>query len=126
MQIAIAIPNKNRNEPMTARSQPMNSGWCSFGWFCGAVARDKYENDSDCGVNQRKTRKERSQTGHDRLSIVAGGAVKFFVNVKMRGRKARIDFELSPSAERKIRNYVWVAGRTGSNLAGRWVERERR
>jgi hypothetical protein len=35
----------------------------------------------------------------------------------MRGEKARIDFDLSPSAEKKITNYVWVSGRTGSNLA---------
>ena len=50
----------------------------------------------------------------------------FSVDIKMRGEKARLDFDLSPSAEKKIRNYVWVSGRTGSNLAGRWVERERR
>ena len=50
----------------------------------------------------------------------------FSVDIKMRGEKARLDFDLSPSAEKKIRNYVWVSGRTGSNLAGRWVEREGR
>ncbi len=61
-----------------------------------------------------------------RLSIVEGGAVKFSVNIKMRGERARIDFDLSPSAGKKIRNYVWVVGRTGSNLPGRWVEVERR
>jgi hypothetical protein len=61
-----------------------------------------------------------------RLSLVAGGEVKFSVNIKMRGEKARIDFDLSPSAGKKIRNYVWVVGRTGSNLPGRWVEVERR
>jgi hypothetical protein len=61
-----------------------------------------------------------------RLSIVEGGAVKFSVNIKMRGEKARIDCDLNPSATKKIRNYVWVVGRTGSNLAGRWVEVERR
>ena len=61
-----------------------------------------------------------------RLSIIMGGAVKFSVTIKMRGEKARIDFDLSPSAEKKIRNYVWVVGRTGSNVPGRWVERERR
>jgi hypothetical protein len=59
-----------------------------------------------------------------KLSIVAGGAVKFSVNVKMRGEKARIDFDLSPSAEKRITNYVWVLGRTGSNVAGRWAERD--
>jgi hypothetical protein len=61
-----------------------------------------------------------------RLSILEGGAVKFSVNIKMRGEKARIDFDLSPSVGKKIRNYVWVLGRTGSNVAGRWVEREGR
>jgi hypothetical protein len=59
-----------------------------------------------------------------KLSIVAGGAVQFSVNVKMRGEKARIDFDLSPSAEKRIRNYVWVVGRTGTNVAGRWAERD--
>jgi Carboxypeptidase regulatory-like domain len=53
-----------------------------------------------------------------RLFIVEGGAVKFSVNMKMRGEKA--------SAGKKIRNYVWVLGRTGSNLPGRWVEVERK
>ena len=59
-----------------------------------------------------------------RLSVLEGGAVKFSVNIKMRGEKARIDFDLSPSATKKIRNYVWVVGRTGSNLAGHWAERD--
>jgi hypothetical protein len=58
-----------------------------------------------------------------KMSIVAGGALKFSVNIKMRGEKARIDLNLSPSSVKKVRNYVWVPGRTGSNLAGRWVER---
>jgi hypothetical protein len=59
-----------------------------------------------------------------KLSILADGAVKFSVNVKMRGEKARIDFDLSPSAGKRIRNYVWVPGRTGSNVPGRWAERD--
>lgn len=59
-----------------------------------------------------------------KLSILEGEAVKFSVNVKMRGEKARIDFDLSPSAVKKIRNYVWVLGRTGSNVPGRWAERD--
>jgi hypothetical protein len=49
-----------------------------------------------------------------KMSIVAGGAVKFSTNIKMRGEKARIDFDLRPSAGKKTRNYAWVAGR--------WVE----
>ena len=59
-----------------------------------------------------------------RLSVLEGGAVKMSVNIKMRGEKARIDFDLSPAATKKIRNYIWVVGRTGSNLPGRWVERD--
>jgi hypothetical protein len=59
-----------------------------------------------------------------RFSILEGGVAKLSVNVKMRGEKARIDFDLSSSAGKKIRNYVWVVGRTGSNLPGRWVEKE--
>jgi hypothetical protein len=55
-------------------------------------------------------------TGVYRLSVLEGGVAKFSANIKMRGEKARIDFDLSPSATRKIRNYVWVVGRTGSNL----------
>jgi hypothetical protein len=58
-----------------------------------------------------------------KLSILAGGAVKFSVDIKMRGEKARLDFDLSPSAAKRIRNYVWVVGRTGSNLPGRWAEK---
>jgi Carboxypeptidase regulatory-like domain len=58
-----------------------------------------------------------------RLSVLEGRAVKFSVNIKMRGEKARIDLDLSPSAGKKIRNYVWVVGRTGSNLPGRWAEK---
>src|SRR4030095_15167332 len=62
--------------------------------------------------------------GVSKLSILADGAVKFSVDIKMRGEKARLDFDLSPSARKKIRNYVWVLGRTGSNLPGRWAEKE--
>ena len=59
-----------------------------------------------------------------KLSILADRTVKFSVDIKMRGEKARLDFDLSPSARKKIRNYVWVLGRTGSNLPGRWAERD--
>jgi hypothetical protein len=59
-----------------------------------------------------------------RLSILQGGVAKLSVDVKMRGEKARLDFDLSPSARKKIRNYVWVLGRTGSNLPGHWAERD--
>ena len=59
-----------------------------------------------------------------KLSILEGGVVKFSVNIKMSGEKARIAFDLSPSAEKKLRNYVWVLGPTGSNVPGRWAERD--
>lgn len=64
------------------------------------------------------------RAGVYRLSILQGGVAKLSVDVKMRGEKARLDFDLSPSARKKIRNYVWVLGRTGSNLPGRWAERD--
>jgi Carboxypeptidase regulatory-like domain len=66
----------------------------------------------------------RLPAGVYKLSILTDGAVKFSVDIKMRGEKARLDFDLSPSARKKIRNYVWVLGRTGSNLPGRWAERD--
>jgi len=65
----------------------------------------------------------RLPAGVYRLSILEGGAAKFSVKIKMRGEKARIDFDLSQAAGEKIRNYVWVVGRTGSNLPGRWAEK---
>jgi hypothetical protein len=34
-------------------------------WFWGAVARNEYENGSNCCVKQRKERKERGQTAYD-------------------------------------------------------------
>ena len=59
-----------------------------------------------------------------KLSILEGGAVKFSVDIKMRGEKARVDFDLSQSAVKRVRNYVWVLGPTGSNVPGRWAERD--
>ena len=57
-----------------------------------------------------------------KLSLTERGAVKASITVKATGFNSRIDFDLRPSAEKKIRHYVWVGGRTGSNLPGRWVE----
>jgi hypothetical protein len=59
--------------------------------------------------------------GTYKISVVEGGAVKSSVNIKTAGDKARIDFDLKPSAGKKVKHYVWVSG-TGSHLAGRWVE----
>jgi hypothetical protein len=61
--------------------------------------------------------------GFYRLSVLEAGAVRFSVKIKMRGEKARIDFDLSPPAGKEIRNYVWVPSGTGSHLSGHWVEK---
>jgi hypothetical protein len=57
-----------------------------------------------------------------KMSLAAGGAVKASITVKATGLNSRIDFDLRPSAEKKIKHYVWVGGETGSHLPGRWVE----
>jgi len=57
-----------------------------------------------------------------KMSLAERGAVKASITVKATGFDSRVDFDLRPSAEKKIRHYVWVGGRTGSNLPGRWVE----
>jgi hypothetical protein len=57
-----------------------------------------------------------------KMSLAAGGAVKVSITVKATGLNSRIDFDLRPSAEKKIKHYVWVGGETGSHLPGRWVE----
>jgi hypothetical protein len=60
--------------------------------------------------------------GFYKMSLVERGAVKASITVKSTGFNSRIDFDLRPSAQKKITHYVWVGGRTGSNLPGRWVE----
>jgi hypothetical protein len=62
------------------------------------------------------------QRGLYKMSLAAGGVVKASITVKATGFNSRIDFDLRPSAEKKIKHYIWVGGRTGSNLPGRWVE----
>jgi Carboxypeptidase regulatory-like domain len=57
-----------------------------------------------------------------KMSLAAGGAVKASITVKATGFNSRIDFDLRPSAEKKIKHYVWVGGETGSHLPGHWVE----
>jgi hypothetical protein len=56
-----------------------------------------------------------------RMSLAERGAVKASITVKSTGFNSRVDFDLRPSAK-KVKHYVWVGGRTGSNLPGRWVE----
>ena len=57
-----------------------------------------------------------------KMSLADRGAVKASITVKATGFNSRIDFDLRPSATKKVKHYVWVGGRTGSNLPGRWVE----
>jgi hypothetical protein len=57
-----------------------------------------------------------------KMSLASAGIVRASITVKATGFNSRIDFDLRPSAEKKIKHYVWVGGRTGSNLPGRWVE----
>jgi hypothetical protein len=57
-----------------------------------------------------------------KMSLTQRGAVRASITVRATGANSRIDFDLRPSAEKKIRHYVWVTGGTGSHLQGRWVE----
>jgi Carboxypeptidase regulatory-like domain len=57
-----------------------------------------------------------------KMSLASGGTVRASISVKATGANSRIDFDLRPSAEKKIRHYVWVGGETGSHLPGHWVE----
>ncbi len=60
--------------------------------------------------------------GMYQLSLVSGGTVRASIAVKATGLNSRIDFDLRPSAEKKIRHYVWTGGETGTHLPGHWVE----
>ncbi|HVD96418.1 MAG TPA: carboxypeptidase-like regulatory domain-containing protein [Candidatus Limnocylindria bacterium] len=57
-----------------------------------------------------------------KMSLAERGAVKASITVKATGANSRIDFDLRPSAEKKIRHYVWVGTGTGSHLPSHWVE----
>jgi hypothetical protein len=57
-----------------------------------------------------------------KLSLATAGKVRASVTVRATGANSRIDFDLSPSAAKKIKDYVWVGGGTGSHLPGHWVE----
>lgn len=57
-----------------------------------------------------------------KMSLTAPGTPKTSITVKATGANSRIDFDLRPSAEKKIRHYVWVGGETGTHLPGHWVE----
>jgi hypothetical protein len=57
-----------------------------------------------------------------KMSLREHGTVKAAITVKATGANSRIDFDLRPSAEKKIRHYVWVGGETGTHLPGHWIE----
>jgi hypothetical protein len=57
-----------------------------------------------------------------KMSLAERGKVKTSITVKATGANSRIDFDLRPSAEKKVKHYVWVGGETGSHLPGHWVE----
>jgi Carboxypeptidase regulatory-like domain len=57
-----------------------------------------------------------------KMSLRERGTVKAAITVKATGANSRIDFDLRPSAEKKIRHYVWVGGETGTHLPGHWIE----
>ena len=60
--------------------------------------------------------------GTYKLSVVTDGKVKASITVQATGAKSRIDFDLRPSAAKKIKDYVWVGGETGTHVPGHWVE----
>ena len=57
-----------------------------------------------------------------KISVVSGGAVKSAVNVRTTRNNARVDFDMQPSAGKRVKHFVWMSSGTGSNLAGQWVE----
>lgn len=60
--------------------------------------------------------------GAYKLSVATNGKVKATITVRATGAKSRIDFDFRPSAPKKIKDYVWAGGETGSHLPGHWVE----
>jgi len=60
--------------------------------------------------------------GTYKLSVTADGTVKASITVRATGARSRIDFDLRPSAPKKIKDYVWVGGETGTHVPGHWVE----
>jgi hypothetical protein len=62
--------------------------------------------------------------GFYKMSLAEHGTVKAAITVQATGANSRIDFDLRPSAEKKIKHYVWAGGETGTHLPGHWVEAE--
>ena len=48
--------------------------------------------------------------GMYKMILVAGGKVQASITVKATGANSRIDFDLRPSAEKRIKHYVWGLG----------------
>jgi hypothetical protein len=60
--------------------------------------------------------------GMYKMTLVASGKIQASINVKATGANSRIDFDLRPSAEKRIKHHIWVEPGTGSHLPGHWVE----
>lgn len=60
--------------------------------------------------------------GAYKLSLATAGKIRASITVRATGARSRIDFDLRPSAAKKIKDYVWAGEGTGSHLPGRWVE----
>ena len=60
--------------------------------------------------------------GTYKLSLATDDKVKASITVRATGAKSRIDFDLRPSAAKKIKDYVWAGGETGTHVPGHWVE----
>ena len=59
-----------------------------------------------------------------RVSLVADGATRSTTNLRTAKHDARVDFDLRPSAGKKVKHLVWIAPETGTRTGGRWVEIE--
>ncbi len=54
--------------------------------------------------------------GMYKMTLLVAGKASASIAVKATGANSRIDFDLRPSAEKRIKHYVWVSGGTGSHL----------
>ena len=64
----------------------------------------------------------RLSPGVYKVSVVLRGAVQSSVNVKTATNNSRIDFELKPTAAKRVKHYVWVPAPTGSHMGSGWAE----
>jgi len=56
-----------------------------------------------------------------KISVVENGKVKSNVTIQMAASRARVDFNLKPSAGANVKHYVLVSS-AGTHLPPRWVE----